>query len=79
MNQTLEAFKMNKTQMNRIGGGKDFHCTFSDSGTPGWGGQLPGGIDLHEAPESMTVYQAEDYLQVQLGPEFYIYCEEIQP
>lgn len=79
MNHTLNAFKMNKSQMNRIGGGTDFHCTFSDAGTPGWGGQLPGEITLHGAPENMTVTQAEDYLQNQLGAEFYIFCMEIEP
>ena len=76
MNRNLETFKMNKSQMNKIGGGKNFRCTFNDSGSPGWGGQLPGVIILHGFPENATPDIAENHLQGQLGPEFFIYCEE---
>lgn len=78
MEKNLLIFKLSKSQMNSINGGKRFRCTFSDAGTPGWGGAEPGEIIFNDFPESATTQTAENYLQVQLGPEFYIFCEELE-
>lgn len=78
MSKTLEAFRMSKSQMNRIGGGEvNFHCTFDDTGTPGWTGQPIGEIDLHGFKDGTKAEEAEAYLGEQLGPVFYIDCDEI--
>ncbi len=72
MNQTLEAFKMNKTQMNRIGGGKKevYKCEIS---AHEWGGTTVY-EDFTAESETDAYNQAYYIYNAQSGSNYFIDC-----
>lgn len=70
----LDPFKLSKSLMNKISGGKSYECHASDVGLNGFYEGISFDITLNDFAESSTFQDAQDVLQMQLGPDFYISC-----
>ena len=76
MNEKLKAFKMNKNQMNRIGGGAIWRCSYNDF-PENISNPCMGEMDFLDAPASWNADQMANYLQRQLGYPFSVSCRAI--
>lgn len=63
MNQNLEMFKMNKSQMNRIGGGKDFQCFYKS-------GNTTGELFVENCPDTFSEGTVAAWLKYELGDKY---------
>ena len=69
----LESFKLSKSQMNNVIGGKHFHCIIGDHVASDYHGN-GFTLDYYDFAESATYDEAEKHVRNQLGDNFSVSC-----